>query len=42
MGGAGEAQNKRGIINGDSKAWKARSMQARNMGFGIVESSIKC
>lgn len=35
--GGWRSMNKRGIINGDSKAWKTRSVQARSMG-----SSIKC
>lgn len=37
----GEVQNKRQIIHGDSEAWEARHTQARNMGFCVVESSVK-
>lgn len=34
--GVGEVQYERGTIDGDSEAWEAESMQAKNMGFGVV------
>lgn len=39
--GAGEVQNKREKINGDSETWEARGVQARRVGFGVVKPSIK-
>lgn len=38
--GAAGVQNKRGI-NADSETFQARSVGARSMGFGGVESSVK-